>query len=121
MFPPPTTIATSTSRLRTAASSAAIACTRSGSVPYSRSPISASPDNFKSTRRYAVGGAVAAIDSGTYREPCEAAHDDVLAGLGRERLAKLLDRLASMLVLIDVPLAKQDHLVEPFIDLSSDR
>ena len=51
MFPPPTTIATSTPRRWTAATSFAIASTRSGSVPYSRLPISASPESFSSTRR----------------------------------------------------------------------
>src|SRR5438477_10545656 len=121
MLPPPTTIATATSRLWTAETSAAIACTRSGSVPYSRSPINASPESFSSTRLYTVGGALVAIGSATYREPREAAHDDVLAGLGRERLAQLLDRLATVLVLVDVLLAEQNHIVQPLVDLAGDR
>src|SRR4249920_3411790 len=51
MFPPPTTIAISTPLRCTPAISAATAATRAGSMPYSRSPIRASPESLRSTRR----------------------------------------------------------------------
>src|SRR5581483_2959292 len=116
MLPPPTTIATSTPRRCTAATSWAIACTRSGSVPYSRSPISASPESFRSTRRYAGAAALEGscwAVSATDLEPREPADHDVLAGLRRECLPELLDRLAAVLVLIDVLLPHQHHVRKP--------
>src|SRR3546814_1080146 len=55
MLPPPTTRQTSTPRLRTWATSAAICATMPGSIPYSRLPIRASPEIFSRTRLY-LGG-----------------------------------------------------------------
>src|SRR5450755_1558525 len=52
------------------------------------------------------------------REPGEAADDDVLARLRREGGAQLIDRLALVLVLVDVLLAQQDDLVEPLVELA---
>src|SRR5216683_1770401 len=113
MLPPPTTIATSTPRLCTRSISLAIACTRSGSVPYSRSPIRASPESLSSTRPYAGAfTAVACATSVTHLEAREASHDDVLAGLGRERCAQLFDRLGAVLLLVEVLVAQQDDVVE---------
>src|SRR5436309_668555 len=108
MLPPPTTIAVSIPRPCTRATSAAIASTRSGSVPYSLSPIRASPDSLSMIRRNTAGPACATSRwavSATDCEPCEAANDDVLARLCGQRGPQLLDRLASVLVLVDVLLA----------------
>src|SRR3546814_11288176 len=62
MLPPPTTRQTSTPRLRTWATSAAICATMPGSMPYSRLPIRASPEIFTRTRLYLgglyLGGAI---------------------------------------------------------------
>src|SRR5579871_1652801 len=124
MLPPPTTMATSTPRLSTAATSAAIACTDSGSVPYSRSPISASPESFRRTRRKtgARSGAFAprCAVSATDGEAGEPPHDDVLSRLGRELGPQLLDRLAAVRVLADMLLAQEDDLVEPLVELALD-
>src|SRR5437588_2099279 len=123
MLPPPTTIATSTPRRWTAATSWAIAWIRIGSAPYSRSPISASPESFSSTRRYAGAaareGSCCAV-SATDLEPREPADHHVLSGFRRERLAELLDRLAGVLVLVDVLLAHEHHVLEPLLELACD-
>src|ERR671925_2363425 len=50
MLPAPTTSATSTPRAATEVICSAIRVTRSGSVPYSSDPISASPESFSRTR-----------------------------------------------------------------------
>src|SRR5947209_14931219 len=109
MLPPPTTIATSTPRRWVVATSVAIAVTQSGSVPYSRSPIRASPESFSRIRRN-TGGAMsgAAGVSAADGKPGKATHHDVLAGLGGQFGAQLLDRPAAVLVLVDVLLAQQD-------------
>src|SRR5437016_6570 len=123
MFPPPTTIATSMPRRWTAATSRAIVWTRSGSVPYSRSPISASPESLSSTRRNtavpAADGTRCAV-SATDGEPRKAADHDVLTRFAGKRRAELLDRLAAVLVLVDVLLAQQHYVVEPLLDLALD-
>src|SRR5579884_3515985 len=123
MLPPPTTIATSTPRPWTAATSRAIAWTRSGSVPYSRPPISASPESLSRTREYTGGPAPApgaSAASSADGEPGEPADDNVLSGLGGQLRAQLLDRLAAVLVLVDVPLAQQHDVVEPLLELALD-
>src|SRR6187549_3479612 len=51
MFPAPTTTASCVPASCTATISSAMAVTVFGSIPYSRSPRSASPDSFKSARR----------------------------------------------------------------------
>src|SRR5579862_4416694 len=124
MLPPPTTMAISTPRRWTEATSEAIACTHSGSVPYSSWPINASPESFSSTRRKTGGRLCAASPrcavSATDREAREPPHDDVLAGLGGQLGPQLVDRLAAVLVLVDVLLAQQDDLVEPLVELALD-
>src|SRR5882757_2067677 len=52
MLPPPTTMQISTPRAWTWATSSAMRSTIFGSMPYSWSPIRASPEIFNSTRRY---------------------------------------------------------------------
>src|SRR3954451_14214697 len=54
------------------------------------------------------------------READEALDDDVLAGLGREGGAQLLDRLAVVLVAVDVLLVEQDDLLVPGLQLALD-
>src|ERR1700730_11848358 len=97
MLPAPTTIATSTPWSRTAATCRATAATRFGSVPYSRSPISASPESLSRMRLKAGAIAVESL----YRqglladgEAGEAADHDVLAGRGGQLVTQLLNRLA---------------------------
>ena len=59
----------STPRSRTAATWAATARTRSGSVPYSRSPMSASPDSFSRTRLKTGAGDSLGTGGETTRRP----------------------------------------------------
>src|SRR3954471_23111843 len=68
----------------------------------------ASPDSFSRTRE----------NLGANLEAGEALDDDVLAGLGRQLGAQLLDGLAVVLVGVDVLLAQQDDLVEPLAELA---
>src|SRR5439155_26586529 len=103
MFPAPTTIATSTPWSRTAVTCRATAVTRSGSVPYSSSPISASPESFRRMRLKT--GAIAAQPTRrhprtppgaigrllAYREAGKAAYHDVLTGVGGELVTQLLN------------------------------
>src|SRR5918995_7350861 len=91
MLPAPCTTATSTPRSCTPLICAAIAFTRPGSVPYSRSPMSASPDSFRRMRSK-TGLVTGALRPD--REAGKAADDDVLAGRARQLGAQLLDRLA---------------------------
>src|SRR4051812_37419123 len=86
---------------------------RVGSAPYSRSPISASPDSFKRTRRKA---GCPFCDSGlllAHLEAREAPDDYVLAGRGGDLGPQLLDRLRLVLLLVHVLLIQQDDLLEP--------
>src|SRR3977135_1906506 len=102
MLPAPTTIATSTPWSRTSVTWRATALTRSGSVPYSSSPIRASPESFSRIRLKA--GAIAVQSLYPPRRALlpdssadEAAYHDVLAGRRRELVAQLLDGLALVL------------------------
>src|ERR1700722_7234850 len=103
MLPAPTTIATSTPWSRTSVTWRATPATRSGSVPNSSDPISASPESFSRFRLKA-----GAIDRRAYPVPKqpesagvltdgkagEAPDRDVLAGCRCELVAQLLDGLA---------------------------
>src|SRR3954447_16365543 len=92
-FPPPTTIATSTPRSATPCTALAIAAMRAGSAPYSRSPISASPDSFRRTRPNA---ACPFCDRGLllpHLQAREAPDNHVLAGRGGDLGPELLDAL----------------------------
>src|ERR1035441_1460592 len=113
MFPAPTTIATSTPWSRTALTCRATAATRSGSVPYSSSPISASPESFSSMRLKA--GAIAGqslyppkslLAYGEAREPAD---DHILAGGRRELIAQLLDGPAIELGVVHLLLEQHDR------------
>src|ERR687890_2908181 len=97
MLPAPSTTATSTPRSCRPLIWRAICRTTSGSVPYSRSPIRASPESFSRIRLNA-GSVTLRAD----REPGEAADHDVLPGGARELDAQLLDRLAVVLVRVHV-------------------
>src|SRR5918997_7075063 len=100
MLPPPTTIATSTPRSATFFICPAIAWIRPASAPYSRSPISASPESFSRMRRNAgVAPSVPPPSRPMARslfpdgEPREAADHHVLPGLRGRLGAELLDGL----------------------------
>src|SRR3954452_13164314 len=118
MLPAPTTMATSTSRARTSRTWCAIRSICSGSVPYSRSPIRASPESFSRMRLKAASGKAALLLS--HLEAREAGDPDVLAGLGRDLGAQVLDRLALVLVLVEVLLIEQDELGGPLLQLAVD-
>src|SRR5882724_41860 len=105
MLPAPTTIAISTPSSWTRAISAATAFTRSGSVPYSKEPMRDSPESLSRIRLNA--------GSATDGKPYETPDDDVLAGLRREVGPQLLDRLAVVLVTVDVRLLEEDDLLVP--------
>src|SRR5215204_344451 len=113
MLPPPCTTATSTPRSCTPLICAAIALTVSGSVPYSRSPMSASPESFRRMRSKAGAKGLR-----PHLEAGEAADDDVLAGLTGQLGPDLLDRLAVVLVGVDVGLVEQDDVLHPGLELA---
>src|SRR3954451_1113944 len=112
-LPPPTTTATWTPRALTPAIARAMAAMRAGSAPYDRSPISASPESFSRIRLNAGSGAGSVRSLLPDLEAREAPHDDVLAGVGRQLGAQLLERLAAVKVVVDVALAEQHDLLEP--------
>src|SRR4051794_38024981 len=108
MLPPPTTTATSTPSACTRRTCSAMASMRSGSAPYSRSPMSASPESFRRMRSKAAEALLLA-----YLISGEPADHDVLAGLRRRGRAQVLDRLAGVLVAVHVLLVEQHDLLEP--------
>src|SRR5262249_13414610 len=114
MLPAPTTIATSTPRARTAAIWRASRWTSPASVPWSRSPISASPESFRRTRLN-LGSA-----SATYAEVREPGDPDVLAGLRGHLLSQLLDRLRVVLFGVDVRLVEERDFLPPLRELTFD-
>src|SRR5579871_5677620 len=115
MLPPPGTIASCTPESTTPRTAAAIATTRSGSVPYSRSPISASPESFRRTRENTGPGM-----SGLFadHEARETPDHDVLAGRRGDLVRELADRLAVVLVGVDVGLVEQHRLRVPLRELA---
>src|SRR3954454_1686691 len=115
MLPAPRTIATSMPSSCSALIWSAMRPSVSGSVPKSRSPMRASPESF-SRIRLKAGTCLLA-----HGEAREAPDDDVLAGLGRQLGADLLDRLALVLVGVDVLLAQEHDLIEPLADLALGR
>src|SRR4051794_17141533 len=103
MLPAPTTSAISTPRLATSWTCAAMPSTRSGSVPYSRPPIRASPESFSRTRLNAGSSDTPAtivlrLPLLADGEPGEARDPHVLAGLRGDLRPHLLDRLAVVAV-----------------------
>src|SRR6266566_5873545 len=100
MLPPPMTTATCTPRSRTLRISSARYFVYSGEMPNSRSPSSASPESFSTTRPYlafvssAIGGSLGRFAVGLAQlEPLEPLHADVLAGPGGDARDELADRL----------------------------
>src|SRR5215212_9476918 len=73
----------------------------------------ASPDSLIRTRLK-----TGSDNSGADREAGEAPDDDVLAGRSREGRAQLLDRLAVVLVPVDVRLVEQDDVLHPRLELA---
>src|SRR3954454_17131361 len=108
MLPPPTTTATSTPSAWTRSTCSAIALMRSGSAPYSRSPMSASPESFRRMRSNAAEALLLADLVAR-----EATDHDVLACLRRRGRPHVLDRLAAVLVLVHVLLVQQHDLLQP--------
>src|SRR3954451_20705968 len=74
----------------------------------------ASPDSLIRTR-LKTGSS---LNLGADREAGEPPDHDVLAGGAGEVGAQLLDRLAAVLVLVDVRLVEQDHIVHPRLELA---
>src|SRR5918995_4935959 len=109
MLPAPTTIATSTPRPRTSPTWFAIRSICPGSVPYSRSPISASPESFSRIRLKLAEAAKPPLLLSDL-EPGEAGDSDVLARLGGDVVPQVLDRLALVFLLIEVLLVEQHDL-----------
>src|SRR6266540_1279220 len=97
MLPPPTTIAISTPLRCTSTISSAIASIVGRSMPYSRSPMSASPDSFSRMREKAGSPepAGAEVASGTLIRQARSARTRAPRRLRRERLELLVlrDRL----------------------------
>src|SRR6476661_4915503 len=120
MFPAPTTIATSTPRSRIVDTWAASRCTSWASVPYSSFPISASPESFRRMRPNLGSGVPMEATLFPYAEIGKARDADVLAGLRRQLLAQLLDRLRLVLLGVDVRLVEQRHLARPLGKLALD-
>src|SRR3954470_3496003 len=122
MFPAPTTSAISTPRLATPCTWAAIPSTRSGSVPYSRPPIRASPESFSSTRLNAGSSATAQTSYALFpdHKPGEARDPHVLAGPRRDLRTQFLDRLALVGVGANVLLLEKRDLLRPLLKLPID-
>src|SRR5215213_5100383 len=115
MFPAPSTTATWTPRSVRPWIWRASWRTTSGSVPYSRSPIRASPESL-SRIRLKTGSATGLLSPDG--ESREAADDHVLPGRARQLRPQLLDRLAVVLVGVDVHLVEQDGLLHPLAQLA---
>src|SRR6266508_3780253 len=98
MFPPPTTIAVSTPLRCTSAISAATTATRAGSMPYSRSPISASPDSFRRMRRNGEALAACSCATGSTLANSGDRVPGVVDELGTGLSQHLLDRRRGLLV-----------------------
>src|SRR3712207_4668854 len=78
-----------------------------------------SPDSF-SRIRLKTGSPNAAAILLADREAHELLDHDVLAGLAREVAAQLLDRLAAVLVGVDVLLVEEHDLAVPLLQLALD-
>src|SRR6187431_2862475 len=131
MFPPPTTIAVWMLSPADEATWPAISRTTPGSIPYSWSPMSASPDSLSSTRRAPVAdraSGASVIDSRglgslglavgrlPHRHPREARDADVLAEDGD----LLRDEVADLAVRIAIWLVEEAHLLVPLVQLALD-
>src|SRR5712691_4208902 len=120
MFPAPTTIPVSTPLAWTSTISSATASIVSRSMPYSRSPISDSPDSLSRMRRK-TGRALCdttadssdrTLTSAAQLEPLELEH---LGTLVRERLADLLAGVVDPL-LVDEHIGAEEALVQHPVD-----
>src|SRR5437870_5876396 len=125
MFPPPTTIATSTPRSATRLTVRAMLWMRSASTPYESGPMRASPESFSRMRRnaglplpaerwpFSAPSGTGEIYSFTNGKAREAPDHHVLARLCGNLRPKLLDRASVVLVGIDVLLTEKHVLLEP--------
>src|SRR5262245_18529053 len=128
MLPAPTTIATCTPRPRAARTCRAIAPMRTGSMPYVRSPRSASPESFSTTRwnRASPSAGTAPSARGSAELPTELIADeapdrDVLSDLRRDLLAQRIEgaRLLPALVADELLLEKGERF-QPLGELALD-
>src|SRR5688572_12316954 len=129
MLPPPTTMAISVPSVFAALIWDAMPRTTSGSIPYSCSPMSASPESFRSTRRgcaFTATRAGSAITSGGLvgrwpggladahaREACD---PDVLA----QQCHLLADQVGDPAIGVPVRLLEQADGLEPLVQLALD-
>ena len=105
MLPAPTTIATSTPRSRTAATWLAMRSTSAPSVPYSRLAHQGLAGELQQDAPESGLGRVGHVAVTLFvadAEIGEAGDADVLAGLRRQLLAQLLDRLRVVFLGVDV-------------------
>src|SRR5262245_43304276 len=113
MLPPPSTMPTCTPRACTSRTSSEIPDSTSSSMPCPASPASSSPESL---RRMRWGRAFnASLRAQAVAD--EAAHDHVLAGLGRGLLHEHVDR---ELVVLDERLLHQAHLGVELVELARD-
>src|SRR5215216_4944680 len=115
MLPAPTTIATSTSCARTSRTWLAIRSIWAGSVPYSRSPIRASPESFSRMRLKRAEAKRLLLP---HLETGEAGDADVLTGLGGDLRSEVLDRLPLVELLVEVLLVQERDLRCPLLELA---
>src|SRR5581483_4671375 len=114
MFPAPITSAISSPPACVSTISRASASIRSGSMPWSRPPISASPDSFSKTRSNGAGlgrGVALATRLLCQGEPAELNHLE----------ARLRQRLPGLLAgLVDPLLVREHELGQPLLDATLD-
>src|SRR5215470_13128399 len=121
MLPPPITMATWTPRSMTSRISAPTRSSTGGSIPYPWSPASASPESFRTMRRYRgrPAASAAATDSASDPEAGKSLDDDPLARLGVGQVDEVLDlRLAARV--FNKRLLEQALLGEILLELALD-
>src|SRR3954463_6033820 len=106
MLPAPITIATSTPVPWTSAISAASASTVGRSRPYSRSPISDSPETFRRTRRNATARS-SSVSAGAPAVPPSVSQGDALER--NDRRARLAQHLGDGLGRLAAPRLVEQH------------
>src|SRR5262249_10620243 len=121
MLPPPMTMATCTPSSMTSRISAPTRSRTGGSIPYPWSPASASPESFRTMRRYRGRPAASAAVTGSASDPetGEPLDDHPLARLGVGQVDEVLDLRFAARVL-DERLLEQALLGEELLELALD-
>src|SRR5262245_48233402 len=121
MLPPPITMATWTPSSVTSRISAPTRSSTGGSIPYPWSPASASPESFRTIRRYRGRPAASAAATGSASDPeaGESLDDHPLARLGVGQVDEVLDLRLPARVL-DERLFEQALLGEELLELALD-